>query len=185
MGKKPNTAETNRLALVKAESRQSQVVSLYFQGMRVHRIAEKLGISDSTVLRDIERARQAWKEVAGKTYDDLLPEKLAELQEIKNAAWEGWRSSLADAKDEREESSDAHGNKTVRRRRGQSGNPAYLNALTKAVETECQLRGMLDQKTAQEIVIPVVEVVVTSREEKNQFETLTTEQFRRLTEKSE
>ena len=185
MGKKPNTAETNRRNLIKSEARQSRVVRLYFQGMRVHQIAKRMEVSDSTVLRDIERVREEWKANAGRTYDELLPEKLAEIQEVKAAAWTGWRKSLEDDVEVTEESSDAHGSRTKQRRRGSSGDSSYLRTLTRLIATECQLRGMLDQKPAQEIVIPVVEVVVTNREEKNQFETLTTEQFRRLTEKSE
>ena len=181
MGDKPNTAETNRLKLAMSEARQSRVVRLYFQGMRVHPIAKRLKISDRTVLRDIDRARHTWRESASQTYDDLLPEKLAEIDELKRAAWTGWRRSLED-EEEITEQTGADGITVRRRRRGQSGNPAYIRSLTKLVETECQLRGMLDPKPGNELVIPVVEVVVTSREEKEEFETITTQQFRKISE---
>lgn len=180
-GSKPNTAEENRRKLIAAEKRQARVVSLYLQSARVHQIAKLMGISDRTVLRDIERARASWREVAGRVYDDLLPEKLAELDEIRRAAWKGWKRSLEDEEEITEETS-AEGKKSKTRRRGQSGNPAYLNTLEKILRTECELRGMLDAKPAQEQVIPVVEVIVSNRDEKEQFETITTQQFKRISE---
>lgn len=178
---KKSTGETNRLKLIQSEARQAKVIRLYLQGNRVHRIAKVMGISDRTVLRDIDRARQAWKEKTGRTYDDLLPEKLAELEHIKRAAWVGWRESLKD-EEETTETAGPEGTTVRRRRRGQSGNPAYLNTLCKLVETECQLLGLLDPKPSQELAIPVVEVIVTTRQEKEEFETITTQQFRRIAE---
>lgn len=181
MGAKPNTAEKNRLQLAKSEARQARVIRLYFQGMRVHQIAKRMKISDRTVLRDIDRARAEWRETAGKSYDEHLPEKLAEIEQIKTAAWRGWAKSLADEEEYTEESSE-DGHKVRKKRRGQSGNPQFLNVLSKQVELECQLRGMLDPKPSTTVVVPVVEVIVKNREEKDQFETLTAEQFaKRLT----
>lgn len=181
MGDKPNRNEINRQKLIQSEERQAKVIRLYLQGNRVHRIAKAMGISDRTVLRDIDRARQAWKEKTGRTYDDLLPEKLAEIEHIKRAAWVGWRESLKD-EEEVGESTGPEGTTVRRRRRGQSGNPAYLRTLAKLVETECQLTGLLDPKPSQELAIPVVEVVVTTRQEKEEFETITTQQFRKIAE---
>jgi transposase len=181
VGDKPNRNELNRLKLIQSEARQAKVIRLYLQGNRVHRIAKMMGISDRTVLRDIDRARQAWKERTGRTYEDKLPEKLAEIEHIKRAAWVGWRKSLKDD-EEVTETTSPEGVTVRRRRRGQSGNAAYLNTLAKLVETECQLTGLLDPKPSQEQTIPVVEVVVTTRQEKQEFETLTTSQFKKIAE---
>lgn len=184
MGDKPNTAEKNRLALAKSEARQARVIRLYFEGWRVHRIAKRLKISDRTVLRDIDRARAEWRERSGATYENMLPEKLAEIDQLRAASWEGWKKSLEDA-EEFAESVGPDGVTVTRKRRGQSGNPAYIRSLTKLIELECQLRGMLDPKPTQEQAIPVVEVIVTSREEKSQFETITTSQFKKIAETRE
>lgn len=174
------TTQQNTRARVASEARRTEIVRLYLAGEKLDVIAEQVGISKRTVIRDINRARKVWKEETARNYDELLPEKLTQLDEIRRAAWEGWKESRKDATEVT--ISEEHG-KTVKTK-GQSGNPSYLNQLAQILRLECQLRGILDTDGDSMNIPSIVEVVITSKQEHEEFKSLNFEQYKNRLEKS-
>lgn len=171
---KRSTAQQNKRDLAASEQRQAEIIRLYLSGAKIADIAKEVGISERTVMRDINRAREQWKEHAARNYDELLPEKLMQLEEIRHAAWQGWVDSRKDFS-ETTVSDKGIATKT----RGQAGNAAFLGQLEKILRLECQLRGMLKDESESTNVPTIVEVVIKSREEHEEFKTLNLEQYRK------
>lgn len=177
---KRSTAQQNTRAKVASESRRAEIVSLYLSGEKIDVIAERMGVHRRTVIRDINRARKIWKDDATRKYDELLPEKLTQLDEIRREAWEGWKESRKDATEVI--ISEEHG-KTVKTK-GQSGNPAFLNQLAQVLRLECQLRGILDTDVDSTNVPAILEVVIKTKAEHEELKTLNFEQYKDRLEKT-
>ena len=143
------------------------------QGERIAAIALQVGISPRTVARDIERARATWKETTQRKYDELLPEKLAQLEEIRAESWAAWRKSREPK--QRITRSEQHGETTTVEQ--QVGDPRFLSQLERVLRLECELRGMLDDKQAETKPAEIVEVVIESRLQHEQFKALTMQQL--------
>lgn len=175
----------NRRTGTASESRQAEVVRRYLTGERIAEIARSLGVSHRTIMRDIERARKTWREETKKSYDELLPEKLAELNEIRKANWAGWKRSLEDARSRSRKVRNTPDGITVenaKKREQKVGDPKFLGQLERILRTECELRGLLDKSDGKENgdAPQVQEVVITSQEEYQQFqETLSMEDFKK------
>jgi hypothetical protein len=157
---------------------------MYLQGMTMRAIGHELGISVKTVFNDMERARQKWREVVARSYEEHLPAKLAELDAVRAAAWEGWKRSLEDdVTDHKEKGSNSQGSNSKRskKRRRQSGNPAFLARVESATRMECKLLGLLDRDSGDgDTDAPkIVEVIITSREEHEEFNTISLENYQR------
>lgn len=178
----------NLKELAASEERQEEVARRYLTGSSMRRISQQMGISLSTVARDLQRTREAWQERNARTYEELLPEKLAALDVIRAQAWIGWKRSLRDERSETDETgTNGHGpfSKQRKRRKGQSGNPNYLSRLESCLRLECELRGMLNKDTGGNVNVAadVVEIVITTRAEHEEFKTLSMDEFRKLSGK--
>ena len=188
----PATTETNARQLTASQQRQARVVELYLTGKSLRTIAADVGVTVRTVLRDVSRAREEWKERAARTYAELLPDKLAELEQMRQAAWDGWMKSLRDSDSETDSTTVSSGKSNTNRSRTvaktkarQNGDPRFLALLEKFMRLECQLLGMLDADPVANQPAPVfVEVVVESREDVEQFEALTIDGFRNAVNKN-
>lgn len=182
------TSEQNKRLLAVSEKRQDEVVRLYLTGSTLRGVARELGVSVTTVIRDMDRARKEWKLETAKTYDQLLPEKLAQLDAIRSAAWEGWKRSLRIEKvvsKEAGENANGSFSKLGKRQKHQAGDPRFLSQLEKCLRLECQLRGLLDADAGKtsDTMIEVVEVIIESPEQHKEFKTLSFEQYRKAAEK--
>lgn len=176
------TDQTNRRKLAASEKRQDAVVSAYLTGTSLRQIAAEFGITVNTVVKDVGRAREEWRKKAGLSYEEHLPQKLAEIERMRKEAWNGWKRSL---RNERRRSvteytnADGCGTSTTSTTARRDGDPRFLSLLEKYMRLECQLTGMLDGKPPERDNVPVfVEVVVNNRDEVDEFETITVEQFK-------
>lgn len=146
---------------------------MFMSGSSMRAIGREVGVSVTTVFHDLDRARQKWKEETAKSYADHLPIKLAELDAIRAAAWDGWKRSLLDEvtkKREAGETDKGANSKRSTQRRGQSGNPIFLARLESCLRLECRLLGLLDGDIhIENINMEVVEVVIQSKEQHEEF----------------
>jgi transposase-like protein len=178
------TDQSNQRDQAASDERQEEVVRRYLTGSSMREVARQMGISVMTVARDLQRARETWKTETAKTYDELLPEKLAQLEAIRSAAWEGWKRSLKAAKRHTKTTTthtDGFSDSTSDMTERSTGDPRYLVQLERCLRLECQLRGMLDKDAGSsgETVSEVVEIVITTREEHEEFKSLSMEEFRK------
>lgn len=174
-----NTKQRNRRAITASEQRQAETITLYLGGAKIDEIAEKQNVSERTVMRDINRARKKWKEHTARNYDELLPEKLIQLEEIRAAAWAGWHQSREDV----EEVTVSEKNGITKKARGQSGNPAFLAQLAKVLQLECQLRGILENENESTTIPTIVEVVINTKSEHEEFKTLSFDDYKSTVER--
>lgn len=186
MAKKRTTTQANKRAKAASDARQADVVRMYLTGSTIADIVRETGFAYRTIMRDMERARQTWKEETGKVYDELLPEKLAQLDAIRAQAWIGWKKSLrADVRKTKSVTNNSDGGSdtnTVSRSKA-NGDPRFLAQLEKCLRLECQLRGLLDSDldTQKGSSAQVVEIVIASKEEHEEFKILSMESLRKQT----
>lgn len=125
-----------------AEQRRRKAAALYLQGMTQHDIAERLEVAQTTVQRDIAVVRERWKQAG---IHDLNERKCAELERVdwaEREAQRGWRRSLQDEVTVTREEGGENGTRTTVKRRGQSGNPAFLQTVLKCVDQRCRILGL-------------------------------------------
>jgi hypothetical protein len=73
--------------------RRDQVTELYLQGFVQTAIAEKLGISQSTVCFDLKAVHKGWRESAIRDFDAARDLELKKLERIEREAWAAWERS--------------------------------------------------------------------------------------------
>ena len=67
-------------------ARLPEVERRYLRGMFNTKIAEELGVHESTVREDIKRLNQLWKERAGDEVDEMRAARFRELEAVKHLA---------------------------------------------------------------------------------------------------
>lgn len=162
------------------------------QGVKPRRIAEKLRISESKARSALKRIRRQWMRRMDQSFDRLIAEEVARLDEVERAAWEGWDRSLRDeisqtSKDISGSDSDKH--EATIKRTSKAGAPAFLATIASAVKQRSELLGLVDEDarnaSRNSDDSQVVPIVVGSREEAESLKTLSIEQFRKASKAGE
>jgi DNA-binding CsgD family transcriptional regulator len=186
INRKPTHAKNLHMTVI-SEERQARVATMFLQGSSMRQIGREIGVSVHTVSKDLMRARKEWKSEAAKTYEERLPEKLAELNAIRAAAWEGWKRSLRPESiisKESNETKDGNFERRGRKRKTTAGDPRFLQRLESILRTECQILGMLDSDVTENnsVTVNAVEIVINNAKEKEQFEKIySLEEFQKQT----
>lgn len=182
MGYKPPKTSSD-LVLERSE----RVASMYCRGKSYREIAEALGLTLGVVSNDMKRIRSIWRQRATRTYIKHLYEQLAKLDECEAAAWDGWQRSLRDELQtgtEDGETPQGKISKTKVNRLTKSGNASFLVAINNTIRQRCELLGLLDPESrnggGQDVETTVVSVVIDSREEAEQFTSLSLAGFQNL-----
>lgn len=163
--KKPRAARTRRNVTTDAvalEARRTRAIDLYLRAMTQHEIAEELGVSQKTVSRDIERAREEWRDARKLSIDEWKERELRRIDAIERAAWAGWERSLSTKRVQHQESrlgartapakGQAVGDPPVTggsikvRQEEQAGNPAFLERVGWCVDQRCKILGLIAPK---------------------------------------
>lgn len=167
-----------------ALERCHKAASLYLRGRTYAEIAKELGVCRETINRDMKRARTIWRKRASRTYQKHLYEQLARLDEIEQQAWIGWERSLKDSLEtgtEDGESPMGNTSRTTTKRRRQSGNATFLKVIQDTVRQRSELLGLLDpeaRNSMEQTDADVVSVVIESRDEADEFRSLSLAAFR-------
>lgn len=129
---------------MKEELRRNIVCDLYIEGYSYREIAERFGVSVTTIHRDIKKIREEWKKSRPDRYQEGLDRALASLDRIEANAWKGWNKSLEDAVEsveELNETKDGSFAKKQTRRRGQSGDSNFLAILERCQGRRAAIQG--------------------------------------------
>lgn len=126
-----------------------QINDLYLQGWNQTEIADKLGIDQSTVSRDIKTLKAEWV----KQRNGLVEEFEAKYRLIYREAYLAWLDSKKDAETTTQEMIDGGEGigtgqrlKASTRKEGQSGNPALLAQAQGALKAIREMFGVDAQK---------------------------------------
>jgi len=135
------------------EKRRLDVARVYSQGLHEQlEIAEKLGISQPTISRDLKVLKKRWMKEAVEDIDQAKGEVLREIQEARRVAWEGYEKSLDDFKSKiikgRGLGKDSQGKTTGEsieqtiKTEDRNGDPRFLEVVMKCIDRRCKLMGL-------------------------------------------
>jgi len=122
------------------------IAERYLKGMLQVDIAEEVGVSQSTVSRDLLALHKGWLEDASRTFAEAKAKELAKIDELEREYWRAWRASCEDAETVTEKGRGGagrvtSGEKTVQRK-GQSGNAAFLTGIQWCIDRRCKILGV-------------------------------------------
>ena len=144
--------------------RRAKVESLVLRGWTPRAIAQKLGVSPTTIYRDIKAVRDQWKVLRVRDYDAALSEQLEKLIAIEREAWDAWDRSKQEevrtkvikegeskTSEGRQEAENTNGNqfaagkhKAERATASQTGDLRYLELVIKCIDRRCKMQGLDD-----------------------------------------
>jgi transposase len=124
-----------------------RISDLYLQGWIQADIAEKVGLSQATVSRDIKALQQEWLDQAGANFDAAKAQELAKIDRLEREYWRAWLRSCEDAETEATKAVETEDGKPQRyeassQRKRQAGDPRFLNGVQWCIEQRCKILGV-------------------------------------------
>jgi hypothetical protein len=104
-------------------------------------MAEKTGVSQVMICKDLKVIRRVWKESAVKDFDEKVAVECQKLDAIEREAWKGWRRSMRDEVTT-EEGEYGEFSRSTTKRRGQAGSAQFLALAMNCVKARCELLGL-------------------------------------------
>jgi hypothetical protein len=130
---------TSRAALL-ARQREERAVQMRLEGHTLEEIAAELGYANRCgAWLALVRAKARLAPI--KDAEELRQQEIARTFEIEQEAFEQWERSTEDA-ETTTTTEDDKGQSTTLKREGQSGNPALLDKVLKAMERRAKLLGL-------------------------------------------
>jgi len=120
-----------------------RTADLYLQGWLQTDIADDIGVSASTVSRDLKALHQEWQASALLDFDKAKAAELAKIDRLEREYWEAWVRSCEDAETIRQEGDPkAKPSKVVRTFKGQAGDPRFLQGIQWCIDRRCKILGV-------------------------------------------
>jgi hypothetical protein len=114
---------------------QQEVMRLKLAGYTFKQIAERLGISETTITKDLREIEQLWREQSVEELSIQRRQQIECLDAIYMAAHQAWTSQAG-----------TDGKK--------AGDPKYLNVMSRVVEQRTKILGLAPKETA--TAVPIV-----------------------------
>lgn len=83
--------------VLSVEARRLRVAELYLERYRQDEIAERVGVSQPTISRDLDAIRQAWRVKCASLFTEQVNRALAQLEALEVAYMDGWRRSCGES----------------------------------------------------------------------------------------
>lgn len=160
----------------KAEIRRVRVAGLVARNMRQSEIARRLGVSSTTISKDIQQIRGEYKKLAGQQYQEHVERLLAKIEVLERENWRGWIRSMKDAESTKTVISEKPGVGRIRKKtttvNGQAGDPRFPAQLAELVRMQAKLLGieLRENEQSKQERTEILEIVVKSREELKELE---------------
>ena len=138
----------------RSESQQErdrrEISRLYLKGMYQTDIAEKLGLSQPTVSRDIQVLIDEWKVERVYDINEAKARELAKVDNLELEYWDAWRRSQENAEKQtvKQKGAIVDGKKKVvpiegtKITEGQVGDPRFLTGIQWCIERRCLILGV-------------------------------------------
>lgn len=136
---------------VKAMARRPRVASAYIRGEPQASIAQREGVDQGTISRDLKAIHRDWVKNTTFNLDKEKALVLAKLDELERAAWHGWELSLKDAERQKISTGEEAGKDGKKKPKGariekvtegQGGNARFLEVILNCVKRRCELLGL-------------------------------------------
>lgn len=125
--------------------RRQRVARAYQELTPQWKIAQAEGVSQQTISQDLAFIREQWRQSMLLDADQRMAQELAKIDDLEAKARAGWERSCQDAENIRTTTT-AEGTQTVTTRRGQAGDPRFLDVISKCIQDRCKLLGLLDER---------------------------------------
>ena len=79
--------------------RAEKAMSMYLRGHSTAQIAEVFTVSARRIRDDLVLIRELWRDRASASYDEHVAAELARINEVEQAAWDGWERSQKNGDD--------------------------------------------------------------------------------------
>lgn len=149
----------NKRTRFEIERDRTRIAHLYLTRMPQGEIADMLGTTQQMVSYDLAAIKREWKKARIRDFDADLNRELARVDALELEYWEAWRASKRDREvvttetagaDAERAGGDARGGtptsgpvvRTVSRREGQTGNPAFLAGVQWCIDRRIKLLGL-------------------------------------------
>ncbi len=108
-------------------------------------IAEKVGLSQSTVCRDIQALQRGWLKDAAGDFDAAKAQELAKIDDLERTYRTAWIRSCEDAETQvakAVKSSKESRKEATKTTKGQSGDPRFLIGVQWCIDRRCKILGI-------------------------------------------
>ena len=146
--------------------RRREVCSLYCEGWTLNEIGEKLNTTGATISNDLKAIRKDWLAYSTRDFGQAKAEELAKIDHLEMVAYEAWKKSCENAEERKHKREKAPRIKMDERgkpipgstrllviketlediKRGQTGNPAFLDKIAWCIQTRAKILGLLDER---------------------------------------
>jgi len=135
-------------SVAQQERDRREISRLYLQGMYQADIAERLGLSQPTVSRDIQALIDEWKIERVYDINEAKARELAKVDNLELEYWEAWHRSQQNAEKEIKKGKGITKDGKVasqeiqRVSEGQTGDPRFLSGIQWCIERRCLILGV-------------------------------------------
>jgi DNA-binding CsgD family transcriptional regulator len=127
----------------RATKRRHEVAELYLQGWSQLAIAEKLGVTQSTVSHDLEKVQAEWRASGIRNFDLIREVELRKLDRIEREGWAAWeRSQKPTQSAVVTDQGGGSGQRTRKSLKNQIGDPRFLELVNKCIAQRRTLLGL-------------------------------------------
>lgn len=136
-----------RQGQVEVSRRRRKIADLYLQGIVQADIAERVGVNQSTVSRDLKALQRQWQESALVDIDEAKAQEIAKIDRLEREYWDAWVRSCSKAETVRQrgkKSGDMPAEITAvdRTVKDQDGDPRFLAGVQWCIERRCKILGL-------------------------------------------
>ena len=148
------------------ERDREQTADMYLRGMRQSDIAEKLGVSQQQISRDLKTIQKQWRELTTINLDEAKQKELARIDQVEREYWTEWERSRDERTKTRKEKAlvgdgeTARGKATIETEE-RLGDPRYLQGVQWCITKRCEVLGLnaptkVDSSQTGDVLIRVV-----------------------------
>jgi hypothetical protein len=120
--------------------RRHAVAKLYLEGWPQFKIAERVGVHQSQVSRDLKFLSQRWQESSMVNIDGIKAREMAKLDELERKYTRGWYRSIGVQKTEKTKEND-DGTEVTIEKKELVGDPRFLDGILKCVAKREEILG--------------------------------------------
>lgn len=127
------------------ENQRAEIAKLVLRGYSQTEIAERVGISQPQVSRDLKVIEERWKKSGVRDMDTAKAVELHKINYLETQYWEGWERSQQDAKESKARKVRKAGGadeEATMKTETQTGDPRFLDGVLKASIARRDLLGL-------------------------------------------
>jgi transcriptional regulator with XRE-family HTH domain len=131
--------------VMKYTERRKGVATLYLEGWRQTDLAERFGVDQSTISRDLAAIRQEWLDSAVVDFNEAKARELARIDKLEREYWEQYEASKEPLESTVKEQTGVGDDKRVKaqkRETSRTGDPRYLAGIQWCIEQRLKIYGV-------------------------------------------